>query len=155
MTGFNAEPVLMTYPDDEFLTSLIHKYRQIRAEYEFTTNKNRTHLLWLIDNQDEVKNISKTFEKIPALYIADGHHRTASSNYLCQKISSEEDSQAKELSQYFMAYFIPESNLKITSFYRFINNLNGLTKNEFLMALDENFRIQNMGNRFYKPSKNN
>ena len=153
VTGFNAEPVLMTYPDDAFLTSLIHKYREIRAEYEFTTNKNRTHLLWLIDQQDEVNKISEAFEKMPALYIADGHHRTASSNYLYQKISSGKDTLAKELSRYFMAYFIPESNLKITSFYRFINNLNGLTKKEFLIALDENFRIQNMGNRFYKPSK--
>lgn len=153
ITGFNAEPVLITYPDDAFLSSLIDKYREERAEYEFTTNKNRTHLLWLIDDDDEVAKISQAFDKMPAVYIADGHHRTASSNFLCQKMASGKNAQSKELSKYFMAYFIPESNLKITSFYRFINSLNGLSKNEFLMALDESFRIHNMGKRFYKPSK--
>ncbi len=153
VTGFNAEPVLITYPDDVFLSSLIDKYRKVRAEYEFTTNKNRTHLLWLIDDEDEVASISHAFEKMPAVYIADGHHRTASSNYLCKKMASAKDDTAKQLSKFFMAYFIPESNLKITSFYRFLNNLNGLTKKEFLIALDENFRIKNMGDRFYKPSK--
>ena len=153
VTGFNAEPVLITYPDDAFLSSLIDKYRKVRAEYEFTTNKNRTHLLWLIDDADEVANISDAFEKIPAVYIADGHHRTASSNYLCKKMATANDDAAKQLSKYFMAYFIPESNLKITSFYRFLKNLNGLTKKEFLIALDENFRIENMGDRYYTPSK--
>lgn len=153
VTGFNAEPVLITYPDDEYLSSLIHKYREIRAEYEFTTNKNRTHLLWLIDNEEEVTKISQAFAKIPAVYIADGHHRTASSHYLYRKMSANNDEAAKELSKYFMAYFIPESNLKITSFYRFIKTLNGLTTKEFLIALDESFRIHNMGKRFYKPSK--
>lgn len=153
ITGFNAEPVLITYPDDAFLSSLIDQYRKVRAEYEFTTNKNRTHLLWLIDDQEEVTKISQAFDKIPAVYIADGHHRTASSNYLCKKMASGKNEQSKDLSKYFMAYFIPESNLKITSFYRFINSLNGLSKDEFLMALDESFRIYNMGKRFYKPSK--
>ena len=153
VTGFNAEPVLITYPDDEFLTSLIHKYRKVRAEYEFTTNKNRTHLLWLIDDQEEVIKISQAFAEMPVVYIADGHHRTASSNYLCRKMASGDDETSKNLSKFFMAYFIPESNLKITSFYRFIKTLNDLTADEFLIALDERFRIHKMGDRFYTPSK--
>ena len=153
ITGFNAEPVLITYPDNAFLSSLIQKYRTLRAEYEFTTNKNRTHLMWLIEEEDEVKQISEAFNSIPSLYIADGHHRTASSNFLYQKMKSGDNQQAKELSKYFMAYFIPESNLRITSFFRFITNLNGLHKREFLMALDEHFRIENLGKHYYTPSK--
>jgi len=152
-TGFNAEPVLITYPDNDFLSSLILKYRPLRAEYEFTTNKNRTHLMWLIEQEDEVHQITEAFNTIPSLYIADGHHRTASSNFLYQKMKSGDNQKAKELSKYFMAYFIPESNLRITSFFRFINNLNGLHKREFLMALDEHFRIENLGKRYYTPSK--
>jgi len=152
-TGFNAEPVLITYPDHEFLSSLIDKYRSKRAEYEFTTNKNRTHLMWLIEEEEEVKQITEAFDTIPSLYIADGHHRTASSNFLHQKMKSGDDQKAKELSKYFMAYFIPESNLRITSFFRFIKTLNGLHKKEFLMALDEYFRIENLGKRYYQPSK--
>jgi uncharacterized protein (DUF1015 family) len=153
VTGFNAEPVLITYPDDEFLSSLIIKYRELRAEYEFTTNKNRTHLMWLIDGEDEVNQISQAFANIPSLYIADGHHRTASSNFLFEKMKNSQDKKAKELSQFFMAYFIPESSMRITSFYRFIDNLNGLDKKDFLMALDENFRIQKLGKHYYQPSK--
>ena len=153
ITGFNAEPVLITYPDNDFLSSLILKYRPLRAEYEFTTNKNRTHLMWLIEQEDEVHQITEAFNTIPSLYIADGHHRTASSNFLYQKMKSGDNQKAKELSKYFMAYFIPESNLRITSFFRFITNLNGLNKREFLMALDEDFRIENLGKRYYKPSK--
>ena len=153
ITGFNAEPVLITYPDNKFLSSMIEKYRELRAEYEFTTNKNRTHLMWLIEDENEVQQISEAFETIPSLYIADGHHRTASSNFLYQKLKAGDNQKAKELSKYFMAYFIPESNLRITSFFRFISNLNGLHKREFLMALDEHFRIQNLGSRYYTPSK--
>lgn len=153
ITGFNAEPVLITYPDNEYLSSLILKYRGQRAEYEFTTNKNRTHLLWLIDQENDVEKISRAFEGMSSLYIADGHHRTASSNYLYEKMKSSPNKKARELSKHFMAYFIPESNLRITSFYRFINNLNGLGKKEFLMAIDEHFRIQNLGKQYYKPSR--
>ena len=153
VTGFNAEPVLITYPDNDFLSSLILKYRNLRAEYEFTTNKNRTHLMWLIDDEDEVVQISDSFSSMPSLYIADGHHRTASSNYLYEKMKQSGDEKAKDLCKHFMAYFIPESSLRITSFYRFVNNLNGLHKREFLMALDENFRIQNLGKQYYQPSK--
>ena len=153
ITGFNAEPVLITYPDNKFLSSLILKYRSVRAEYEFTTNKNRTHLMWLIEQEDEVAQISEAFSTIPSLYIADGHHRTASSNFLYEKLKSADNEKAKKLSKYFMAYFIPESNLIITSFFRFITNLNGLHKREFLMALDEHFRIEKLGKRYYTPSK--
>lgn len=153
VTGFNAEPVLITYPDDDFLSSLIVKYRELRAEYEFTTNKNRTHLMWLIDDEEEIAQIVEAFKKMPSLYIADGHHRTASSNYLYELMKKGGNSDANELSKYFMAYFIPESSLRITSFYRFIKNLNGLNKKDFLMALDEDFRIENLGKTYYTPSR--
>jgi len=153
VTGFNAEPVLITYPDHDFLSSLIEKYRKLRAEYEFTTNKNRTHFMWLINEDEEIQQISEAFSQMPSLYIADGHHRTASSNYLYKKVLGGTDKRLKELSKYFMAYFIPESNLRITSFFRFVNHLNGMSKKEFLIALDEDFRIQNLGKQLYKPSK--
>lgn len=155
VTGFNAEPVLITYPDNPFLSSLIEKYRALRAEYEFTTNKNRTHMMWLLDDDDEINRIQSEFGKMNELYIADGHHRTASSNFLCNKMAAGNDEKAKELSRHFMAYFIPESNLRITSFYRFVKGLNNLSTEDLLIALDENFRIQKMGPRFYNPSRPN
>jgi len=153
ITGFNAEPVLITYPDNDLLNSIYLKYKTQRAEYEFTTNKDRTHLLWLIENDEEVKKIENEFKKMDAVYIADGHHRTASSYYLFKKIENESDAPVHGLHQYFMTYLIPESSLRISSFNRFVKNLNNLSKEEFLIKLDENFRIENLGQEYYKPSK--
>lgn len=153
ITGFNAEPVLITYPDNDLLNSIYLKYKTQRAEYEFTTNKDRTHLLWLIENDEEVNKIENEFKKMDAVYIADGHHRTASSHYLYKKIENESDAPVHGLHQYFMTYLIPESSLRISSFNRFVKNLNNFSKEEFLIKLDENFRIENLGQEYYKPSK--
>lgn len=153
ITGFNAEPVLITYPDNDLLNSIYLKYKTQRAEYEFTTNKDRTHLLWLIENDKEVKKIENEFKKMDAVYIADGHHRTASSHYLFKKIENESDAPIHGLHQYFMTYLIPESSLRISSFNRFVKHLYNLSKEEFLIKLDENFRIENLGQEYYKPSK--
>lgn len=154
VTGFNAEPVLITYPDNDYINNLYGKYKKLRAEYEFTTNKNRTHLLWLIEDDEEIKQIEEEFRKMESVYIADGHHRTASSLYLSNKLNQEtNDFSGKSCYNYFMTYLIPESTLKISSFNRFIKDLNGLTKKEFLIRLDEYFRIENLGTTYYHPSQ--
>lgn len=153
-TGFNAEPVLITYPDNEPLTKLYQKYQQQRAEYEFTTNKKIQHLLWVIDDATDLQLITNEFAKIPSVYIADGHHRCASSNYLA-KLMKQNNPNHNGLENYnfFMSYLIPESRLKISAFNRFIKTLNGLNKNEFLIKLDARFRIENRGKSYYSPSK--
>lgn len=155
ITGFNAEPVLITYPDNEPINSIYNKYKVQRAEYEFTTNKNRTHLLWLIDDADDISTIENEFKNMDSIYIADGHHRTASSQYLSNKLNAENKTQVHDELNYnfFMSYLIPESNLKISSFCRLISSLNNFTKKEFLIRLDEYFRIDNLGNQYYKPSR--
>ncbi len=152
VTGFNAEPVLITYPDNEFLTSIYEKYKTLRAEYEFTTNKKRTHLLWLIEDENEIKQIEDEFKKISTVYIADGHHRTASSYFLFNKFKDDSSAQNDNL-KYFMSYLIPESSLQISSFNRFVKSLKEMSKDEFLIKLDEYFIIENLGDQFYKPSK--
>ncbi|MCF6296535.1 MAG: DUF1015 domain-containing protein [Flavobacteriaceae bacterium] len=153
VTGFNAEPVLITYPDNELINSMYQKYKVQRAEYEFTTNKKRTHLLWLIDNDKDVENIEKEFKSISSVYIADGHHRTASSQFLSKKLNKENNTTINDEERYnfFMSYLIAESNLKISSFNRLVSSLNNLSKNEFLIRLDEYFKIENLGQQFYKP----
>jgi len=153
ITGFNAEPVLITYPDNDFIDSIYAKYKTQRAEYEFTTNQNRTHLLWLIENDEEITKIEEEFKKMDSVYIADGHHRTASSYYLSNKLNTENDYFVGDKSHnYFMTYLIPESTLKISSFNRFVNSLNNLNKNEFLIRLDEYYIIENLGQKYYRPT---
>lgn len=152
--GFNAEPVLLTYPDDDELAAIIEKVMQSRAEYEFTTTYRDTHYMWKVESAELVEKIQSIFEKFPKLYIADGHHRSASSALLA-KHNKEENKKhtGNEPYNYFMSYLIPESDLKIYEFNRLVKDLNGLSKEEFLIQLDACFRIENRKNEYYKPSK--
>lgn len=152
--GFNAEAVLLTYPDNPEMAAIIKKVMKRRAEYEFTTTYRDTHYLWNVDDRELIDKITRIFENIPALYIADGHHRSASSYLLATDLRSENKNHTgEEAYNYFMAYLIPESDLKIYEFNRLVKDLNGLQKEEFLIRLDEYFRIENRGLEYYRPKE--
>ena len=154
--GFNAEPVLLTYPDNDVLTSLITSVMEDRAEYEFTTTYKDTHYLWPISQSKKIAEISNIFAQMDTLYIADGHHRSSSSYLLAKNAKAEnKNHNGEESYNYFMTYLIPESELKIYEFNRLIKDLNGLSKETFLIKLDAHFRIENRGLEYYKPSKKN
>ena len=153
-TGFNAEPVLLTFKDDKTLVEIINQEKEKRPEYEFSTTDKRLHKLWLITDEITTQNITTAFEKIDALYIADGHHRSASSALLAKDLASENKNHlGTEAYNFFMSYLIPESHLQISEFNRFVKDLNGLSVDEFLMKLDAIFRIENRGQQLYVPSK--
>ncbi len=152
--GFNAEAVLLTYPDNPKLETIIDLVMQSRPEYEFTTTYRDTHYLWNVDDEELLQKIQAIYSEIPALYIADGHHRSASSYLLAKDLKEENpDHSGDEPYNFFMSFLIPESDLKIYEFNRLVKDLNGLKKEEFLIKLDENFRIENRGMEYYKPSK--
>ena len=152
-TGFNAEPVLLTYPDNTTITAIIKKYQKTRAEFEFSTTDKDTHLLWIVSDKKDIQNIEDAFKEVNTLYIADGHHHSTSSCLLAQNLAKENPNHTgKEAYNYFMSYLLPESQLSIYEFNRFIKDLNGLTVDEFLIELDTNFRIENRGEELYKPS---
>ncbi len=152
--GFNAEPVLITYPDNKNLEQIIKENTQTRSEYEFTTTYRDTHYLWKIDDPKTVAAIKQEFGNCKSLYIADGHHRSASSFLLQQDLkSSNKKHTGEESYNFFMSYLIPESHLTIYEFNRLVKDLNGYTKEEFLIALDEFFMIENRGYTYYKPVK--
>ncbi|WP_299109535.1 DUF1015 domain-containing protein [uncultured Tenacibaculum sp.] len=153
-TGFNAEPVLLTYPDNTSVEEIIQKYKKNRAEYEFSTTDKDFHLLWVIDDEQDIKKINEAFQAINTLYIADGHHRSTSSCLLAQNLAKENpDHTGNENYNFFMSYLLPESQLSIYEFNRFIKDLNGLTPDEFLIELDTYFRIENRGQELYKPKE--
>ncbi|MEM9680480.1 MAG: DUF1015 domain-containing protein [Bacteroidota bacterium] len=152
--GFNAEPVLLTYKDNTVIQQIMEETQKKHAEFEFTMTYRDTHYLWKVDDQTAISAIQKEFEKMDTIYIADGHHRSASSYLLSvdeKKHNPKHD--GSETYNFFMSYLIPESNLVIHEFNRLIKDLNGLTKEAFLIKLDEFFRIQNRGQRPYQPSK--
>jgi uncharacterized protein (DUF1015 family) len=154
IAGFNAEPVLLTYPDNNSLNRIYRKYSQHRAEYEFMTHTKRLHKMWIIDDEFDIETISEEFKKMNAIYIADGHHRTASSNYLANKLETENPNHTgEECYNYFMGYLISDANLKISEFNRFVKDLNGYTSEQFLEKLSEFYTIELKGKKAYKPSK--
>ncbi|MGX1024345.1 DUF1015 domain-containing protein [Psychroflexus sp. MBR-150] len=149
---FNADPVLLTYPKQDRINKIIERYTSERAEYEFTTTSRETHYLWLIDDENDINNIEQVFAKMQNIYIADGHHRCASSALLAQKLAQNNDAHnGDEDYNYFMSYLISEDQLDIHEFNRLITDLNGLHKDEFLIKLDEHFKIENRGETYYKP----
>lgn len=149
---FNAEPVLLAYPDNPTLKKLFDQISQTRAEYEFTTTYRDTHYLWVVDDPLVTKEVKRQFAKIKHLYVADGHHRTESAYKLSQEFDQNGDEE-HTAHRYFMTYNIPESELHIHEFYRLVKDLNGLDKEDFLIQLDAHFHIENRGTTYYKPGQ--
>lgn len=151
---FNAEPVLMTYEDDDVIAVIITAETEKIPEYDFTTRDKVKHRLWTISDTETIIALQAAFQKIDAFYIADGHHRSASSNLLAEKARNKNATHTgKEPYNYFMSYLLPESEIRIYEFNRMVKDLNGLSKEELFVRLDAFYRIENRGNESYKPSK--
>lgn len=146
-TGFNTEPVLITYPDNNSLTNWISDKKKEQPIYHFSTSNKEKHTLWKIDSNEEISWLQQQFEQIPELYIADGHHRSASAELLFDEKNNSND----EKLNYFMSFLIAESNVKIYEFNRIIRDLNGYEVNDFLARLDEHFIIKNKEQELWKP----
>ncbi|WP_339835748.1 DUF1015 domain-containing protein [uncultured Flavobacterium sp.] len=146
-TGFNTEPVLITYPDSVELNTWILLKKQNEPLYQFTTTNKEKHSLWKIETEHDINWLQEHFENIPNLYIADGHHRSASAELLYEE---DKHSQNRNL-RYFMSFLIPESNVKIYEYNRIVRDLNGNSKEEFLKKLEENFIIKIKEQELWKP----
>jgi len=151
---FNAEPVCLCYHDNKTLDSFIAKIISSSPEYDFTTTDRIQHKLWKMNDKKTGSEIVSAFGKMPSVYIADGHHRTASSALLGKSLKEKnKNHKGDEPYNYFMAVFFPESNLKIYEFNRIVKDLNFLTKDAFLRKLSANFSIEEKGTAPYKPNK--
>ena len=146
-TNFNTEPVLITYPDSVEINTFIALRKKSKPVYEYSTTNKEKHTLWKIDTQSEIDWLQEHFEKIPNLYIADGHHRSASAELLYE----QDKHLGNENLNYFMSFLIAESNVKIYEFNRLIRDLNGLNKEEFIKKLSENFIIKAKDQEIWKP----
>jgi uncharacterized protein (DUF1015 family) len=146
-TGFNTEPVLITYPDNEILNNWIFEKKKSVPIYNYSTTNKEKHQLWKIETDEEINWLSKQFENIPELYIADGHHRSASAEMLYD----EDKHLGNENLNYFMSFLIAESQVKIYEFNRIIRDLNGHSKEEFILKLSEHFIIKTKEQELWKP----
>lgn len=151
---FNAEPVLLTYQDNATVNNIINKYLNQRSEYEFCTTHKIKQDLWLIDNQNDIAAITKEFLTINSIYVADGHHRSTSSVLYAQGKRAENPSAStNEPSNYFLAFFIAESELNIMEYNRTVSDLNGLSTSAFLEKITTYFEVEEQPKRFTPTQK--
>lgn len=151
---FNAEPVLFGYPDDQEINKTVEGITASEPIYNFTTTDMVTHKLWIVEDEENVKLILARFKQTPAIYIADGHHRSASSALLgVSRRTHNKNHTGKEPYNFYLGIFFPESQLKIYDFNRLVKDLNRLTENEFLKKLSEKAEIEEKGDSIYKAEK--
>ena len=151
----NIEPVFFAYPDNAVLDALIKKYAQTKPEYDFIAPVDGFgHQFWIISDDEDIKTVTEEFRKMPSLYIADGHHRSAAAALVgAEKQKQNPNHKGDEEYNYFMAVCFQASQLTILDYNRVIRDLNGLSSEEFLKALAKNFIVEKKGAEIYKPAK--
>ena len=151
----NIEPVFFAYPDNAVLNSLIMRYAATEPVYDFIAPIDGFgHKFWVISDADDIKTITEEFRKMPSLYIADGHHRSAAAALVgAEKQKANPNHTGNEEYNYFMAVCFQASQLTILDYNRVVKDLNGLTSEEFLGALKKNFTVEDKGTDIYKPAK--
>ena len=150
----NIEPVFFAYPDNGALDALVARYTVNEPEYDFTAQLDGfRHQLWIISDDADIATITKEFAAMPALYIADGHHRSAAAALVGkEKADNNPVHRGDEEYNYFMAVCFPAGQLTIIDYNRVVKDLNALSSAEFLAALEKNFIVEKMGCEIYKPT---
>lgn len=152
-TNANMEPVFFAYRDDDVLTALLNRYAKTKPEYDFIAPIDGfRHRFWVVSDPNDIKTITDEFAKIPNLYIADGHHRSAAAALVgAEKAKQNPHHTGKEEYNYFMAVCFPASQLTILDYNRVVKDLNGMTSKEFLHKLEDDFLVQSKGKEEYHP----
>ncbi|MBQ9818366.1 MAG: DUF1015 domain-containing protein [Proteobacteria bacterium] len=149
----NIEPVFFAYPDNAVLNDLLNRYAATTPEYDFIAPIDGFgHKLWLVKDPRDIATITAEFAKMPSLYIADGHHRSAAAALVgAEKAKANPNHRGDEEYNYFMAVCFQASQLTILDYNRVVKDLNGLSAAEFLKALEKNFTVECKGADEYRP----
>ena len=148
----NIEPVFFTYPDNEALNVIVAKTTAQQPEYDFVSVDGVGHHFWLIQNEEDIRRITEIFAEMPAMYIADGHHRSAAAALVgAEKAKNNPCHTGAEEYNYFMAVCFPDSQLTIIDYNRVVKDLNGLTPAEFIQKLEKNFTVEPTGSEIQRP----
>ncbi len=150
----NIEPVFFAYPDNAEIDQIVESVVKAGdAEYDFTAEDGFGHHFWVIRDAAINKRITEIFATIPALYVADGHHRTAAAARVGQeRMAANPSHTGEEEYCYFLAVTFPASQLRIIDYNRVVKDLNGLSAEQFVAALGESFEVKKMGSDIYTPS---
>lgn len=150
----NIEPVFFAYPDNDVLNAVIARYTAQKPVYDFIApGDGFGHTFWVIDEEKDIETITQEFAKMPALYIADGHHRSAAAALVgAEKARQNPNHRGDEEYNYFMAVCFPADQLTIIDYNRVVKDLNGLTPAQFLEALKKHFTVEEKGTEIYRPA---
>ena len=151
----NIEPVFFAYPDNAVLDALIMRYAATEPEYDFVAPIDGfRHQFWVISSDEDIQLITREFQAMPSLYIADGHHRSAAAALVgAEKAKLNPNHPGNEEYNYFMAVCFQASHLTILDYNRVVKDLNGLSSEEFLQALAKNFTVTAKGKDNYRPAQ--
>jgi len=162
----NMEPVFFAYHHRDDLDKIVEEVCKGAPEYDFVAApEGFRHTFWVIDNKKTIDQITEIFAQIPAMYIADGHHRSAAAARVgaelkmsAAKLLNDKMSAAKPLNvvpeyEFFLAVCFPDNQLNIIDYNRVVKDLNGLSEEEFLAKLAEDFVVEEKGSEIYKPNK--
>lgn len=149
----NVEPVFFAYPDNPVLAEIIARYAATEPEYDFIAPIDGFgHHFWVVDNNADIAAITAEFAKMPSLYIADGHHRSAAAALVgAEKARQNPNHTGNEEYNWFMAVCFPAGQLTIIDYNRVVKDLAGLTSEEFLAAVEKNFVVEKKGTDIYHP----
>lgn len=151
----NMEPVFFAYPDNSILNDLLNRYAKTEPVYDFIAPIDGfRHQFWIVSDKKDIDTITEEFAKMPSLYIADGHHRSAAAALVgAEKAKNNPHHTGKEEYNYFMAVCFQASQLTILDYNRVVKDLNGMTSEEFLKALEKNFTVEKKGEAEYRPQE--
>ena len=151
----NIEPVFFSYPAVAEIDEIVNNTIKNPPVYDFVADEGFGHHFWLIDDDATIKKITEIFAtKVPYLYVADGHHRTAAAALVGnEKKEKNPNHTGKEEYNYFLAVIFPDNQLKIIDYNRVIKDLNGLTSAQLIEKLKTNFEVTDKGTEIYKPAK--
>ena len=151
----NLEPVFFAYPDVAEMNELVANWiKNHEPEYDYVAPDGFGHTFWKIDDDATNKRITEIFEKVPAFYVADGHHRTAAAARVgAEKREQNPNHTGNEEYNFFLAVIFPESQLHVIDYNRVVKDLNGLSADEFIAKLRESFDVEEKGSEIYHPSK--
>ena len=149
----NMEPVFFAFPDNDVLGKVIAQTAAKPSTEKFTSAEGFGHEFWVIDEPALIAEITEAFAAIPYLYVADGHHRTAAAARVGQERAQQNPNHTgNEEYNFFLAVCFPASQLKIMDYNRVVKDLNGLTDEQFLAKLAENFEVEKKGAEEYRPN---
>ena len=150
----NIEPVFFAYPENKELDAVVAKYTAREPEYDFIApGDGFGHTFWVIDQDEDIATVTRVFGEMPALYIADGHHRSAAAARVgAEKAEENPNHRGDEEYNYFMAVCFPDNQLTIIDYNRVVKDLNGLTAAQFLEAVARHFDVEDKGETVYRPA---